>query len=151
MIWKATCSTYNLFIFLFSSLGGRMNPCGGWKAVTVFPPVSWVFTEHHFLGWPAGGSHTHCCVLYTQHNASIITTDGGKKKPQKTPLPFHHSYLPSLVWYDKVADCWWPLHLSATLCEWESACVCVFLFCLFGVAAVYGRRPHEATHSTGVT
>lgn len=108
-----------------------MNFCHGWKAEARFSPVSWRFTEPHFLGWPAGGSHTHCCVLYTQYNTSTAT------RKNKSPLPFHHSCLPSLVWCDKATAYWWPLHLSATLFEWESVCFCVFLFCLCGVAAIY--------------
>lgn len=51
-------------MLLFSFLGDCMNFCSGWKSATVFSLVARVFTEPHFLGWPAGGSHTHCTVQY---------------------------------------------------------------------------------------
>ena len=90
----------------FSSVGSSVNFCSGWKAETTLPPVSWVFIEPHFLGWPAGGSHTHCTIwcLHSHFTRPICQV---------------------LVWCDKATVCRWPLHLSATLCEWESVCVFV--------------------------
>lgn len=110
------CLWYLRYIdHFFSSVGGCMNVCKGSKAETTVPSVSWVFRvsfpelacrwKSHPLLW---SEHLHHCL--------------GKN----SPFPFHHSCLPSLVLCDKATFCW-PLHPSATLCEWESLCDCMFL------------------------
>ncbi len=92
-------------------------------------------------------SHPLLCALHT-----VQYRHRHRCWKKKSPLPFHHSYLPSLVECDKATDCWWPLHLSPTLCEWESVCFCfVCMLLVLFMSMVYGRGPHEVTHSTGMT
>lgn len=64
-----------------------------------------------------------CCLPYTQYNTSINTT-------KSSPLPFRH--LPSWLWCDAATNCWWALHLSATLCECQS----LFVLSVCGIDAV---------------
>lgn len=108
----------------FSSLGGCMNFCSGWKAETTFPPVSWVFTEPHFLGWPAGGSHTHCCVLYTQCNTATNTTVGKKNLRSHFTIPICQ------VWRDVTKRQIVDGHFTLVLhCASENLCVFVLSVC----------------------
>lgn len=51
---------------------------------------------------------------------------------KKSLLPFHCSYLLSLLWCDKATVCRWPLHLV-----WVRIRVWFILFCLCGVGAIY--------------
>lgn len=111
MIWTTACSTYELLIIVvfFHSVGGCKNVCNGWRAPAVLPAlVSWVFIEPHFLGWPAGGSHTYCYVRHTHTHACW-------KKP---PLPFTFAiYQVCAMWWSLFVDTlYWECIMSDSLC-----------------------------------